>query len=331
MTFWLILALLCLLALGFVVWPLYRSSGRLTPVLAIVTVATVGLSAALYHSIGQPGVPSGAGDSPGSADVVAALAKRLDEQPGDRDGWIMLGRSYQAMQEYDQAIAAFEKAFELDQGKNPETLVALAIALMEQQGGQVSDRASRLFESALALDPNNANALFYAGGAAAQRGDTGLAADRWEVLLRMEAPPEIRELLQRKINEWRGLPAPSVEVATDQEPAIVSINLSLSDAARAAMPDDATVFVIARDPAQPSPPVAVVPLRLSDLPAVVAMNDKNAMMQGRPLSGFEEIEVVARVSLSGGPSAQSGDWFGSLIVSANSGQTIDLVIDQVTP
>jgi len=331
MTFWLILILLCLLALGFVVWPLYRSSGRLTPVLAVVIVVTVGLSAALYHSIGQPGVPSGAGSNADSADAVAALAKRLEKQPNDTDGWIMLGRSYQAMQEYEQAIAAFEKAFELGQGKNPETMVALAIALMEQQGGQVSDRASRLFENALALDPNNANALFYSGGAAAQRGDTELAADRWEILLGMETPPEIRDLLQRKINEWRGLPPPSMDVAPLQEPAIVSVNLSLSDAASAAMPGDATVFVIARDPAQPSPPVAVVPLRLSELPAIVAMNDKNAMMQGRPLSGFEEIELVARVSMSGGASAQSGDWFGTLIVKANTGQTVDLVIDQVTP
>ncbi|MDH5501671.1 MAG: hypothetical protein OEY72_11295 [Gammaproteobacteria bacterium] len=331
MTFWLVLVLLCLVALGFVVWPLYRSSGRLTPVLAVVIVVTVGLSAALYHRIGQPGVPSGTAGSADAADVVAALAKRLDEQPDDRDGWIMLGRSYQAMQEYERAIAAFESAFELEQGKNPETMVALAIALMEQQGGQVSDRASGLFENALALDPNNANALFYSGGAAAQRGDTALAADRWELLLGMEAPPEIRDLLQRKINEWRGLPPPSMVAAPVQEPAIVSINLSLSAAASAAMPADATVFVIARDPAQPSPPVAVVPLRLSDLPTIVAMNDKNAMMQGRPLSGFEEIEIVARVSMSGGASAQSGDWFGSMVVKANSGQTIDLVIDQVTP
>jgi len=330
-TFWLVLVLLCLVALGFVVWPLYRSSGRLTPVLAVVIVVTVGLSAALYHRIGQPGVPSGTAGSADAADVVAALAKRLDEQPDDRDGWIMLGRSYQAMQEYERAIAAFESAFELEQGKNPETMVALAIALMEQQGGQVSDRASGLFENALALDPNNANALFYSGGAAAQRGDTALAADRWELLLGMEAPPEIRDLLQRKINEWRGLPPPSMVAAPVQEPAIVSINLSLSAAASAAMPADATVFVIARDPAQPSPPVAVVPLRLSDLPTIVAMNDKNAMMQGRPLSGFEEIEIVARVSMSGGASAQSGDWFGSMVVKANSGQTIDLVIDQVTP
>jgi cytochrome c-type biogenesis protein CcmH len=264
-------------------------------------------------------------------DIVSTLAERLERQPDDVDGWMMLGRSYQALEEYDQAIAAFEQAFELEQGKNPETMVALAIALMEQQGGQMSDRATRLFENALAVDPNNANALFYSGGGAAQRGDTALAAERWEILLGMDAPPEIRELLQRKINEWRGLPPPSSEVAAGPSGGLVTINLSLSDLARAAMPPDATVYVIARDPAQPSPPVAVVPRRLSELPVTVTLGDENSMMQGRPLSGLTQIELVARVSMSGSPAAQSGDWSGSLIVGANSGQTVDLVIDQQIP
>ncbi len=331
MTFWVILVLLCLLALTFVVWPLFRSSGRLTTIVAAVIVAMVGLSSALYYYNGQPGVPSGAGSSPPMEDVVLTLAERLKEQPDDVEGWMMLGRSYQAMKEHGEAIAAFEKAFELERGQNPETMVALAIVLMEQQGGQMTERASRLFESALALDPHNANALFYGGGAAAQRGDTSLAADRWETLLTMDAPEEIRELLQRKINEWRGLPPPVAAVEAGPADAIVTINLSLSDLATAAMPADATVYMIARDPAVPSPPVAVVPLRLSDLPTTVSLTDKNSMMQGRLLSGLAQIELVARVSMSGSPSASSGDWSGSLIVGADSGQTVDLVIDQQVP
>lgn len=331
MTFWAVLALLSLVAVAFVVWPLYRSAGRLTPLISVVIVATVALSAALYYEIGQPGVPSGAGSSPDTAEMVSALAKRLEDQPDDVNGWLMLGRSYQSLGEYDQAIAALETAFELQQGRNPVTMVALAIALMEQQGGQVSDRAARLFENALTLDPTNANALFYSGGAAAQRGDTALAADRWEMLLQTDTPPEIRELLQRKINEWRGLPVPDVAAAARQDATIVSVNVSLSDLARAAMPAEATVYVIARDPAQPSPPVAVVPRRLSELPATITMSDKNAMIAARPLSGLARIELVARVSLSGSPGAQSGDWSGALVVDANSGQTFDLVIDQEIP
>jgi cytochrome c-type biogenesis protein CcmH len=331
MTLWIVLVLLCLVALSFVVWPLYRSSGRLTPMLATIIVLAVGLSAILYHEIGQPGVPSGAGSMPDSEEVVASLAERLEDNPDDVNGWILLGRSYQSMKQYDDAIAAFEKALELEQGQNAQTMVALAIALMESRGGELTDRSSSLFENALALEPNNPNALFYAGSAAARRGNTTLAADRWDILLGLQPPPEIRELLVRKVKEWRGLPPLAEEPQQEVTDSIVSLNLSLSEEAMAALPADATIYVIARDPAQPSPPIAVTPRRLAELPVRVDLSDLNAMVPGRPLSGFAEFEVVARVSLSGSPAAQSGDWSGSLIVSANSGQTIDLVINQEIP
>jgi len=327
MTLWIALILLCFVALAFVVWPLYRSSGRLTMLLAAVIVAVVGISTTLYHYTGRPGVPSGAGSMPDVGEMVLSLEKRLQASPDDVNGWLMLGRSYQTLKQYDKAIAAFEKALELQQGQNPQTLVAMAIAMLELQGGEMSDRAASLFENALALDPNNANALFYGGGAAARRGNLALAADRWEMLMGLNAPPEIRDLLQRKINEWRGLPPPTAMVKN----AIVSINISVSAAAIEDLPQDATVYVIARDPAQPSPPIAVTPRRLVDLPLLVELGDGDAMMPGRPLSGFSELEIVARVSISGNPMAQSGDWSGSLNVSADSGQTFDLVIDQKIP
>ncbi len=329
MTLWLVFVLLCFLALAFLVWPLYRSSGRLTSVLAVVIVVTIGLSAALYHFIGNPGIPSGAGSTPPVDDMIVSLQERLEENPTDVNGWTLLGRSYQSMKLYDEAIAAFEKAVELEQGQNPQTLIGLGIALLEQNGGEATDRSTQLFENALALSPDNPNALFYSGGAAARRGDTALAADRWERLLAQDAPPEIRELLQRKISEWRGLPPPT---AQQELPAgLISVNLSISDAALSDLPADATVYVIARDPAQPSPPIAVTPRRLSDLPAVVSLSDRDAMVAGRPLSAFSELEIVARVSVSGSPMAQSGDWSGSLLVNANDAQAVDLVIDQKVP
>jgi cytochrome c-type biogenesis protein CcmH len=329
MTLWVAMILLCFVALAFVVWPLYRSSGRLTPVLAAVIVVTVGLSAALYQEIGNPGVPSGAGTTPPVDDMVVALKDRLEDNPDDVNGWVLLGRSYQSMNQYDEAIAAFEKAIALEQGKNAETLVGLGIALLEQQRGEASDRSTRLFENALALDPNNSNALFYAGGAAARSGDTALAAERWEKLLQQDAPPEIRELLLRKISEWRGLPPPTAK--QEQSDGLVTINIAISAAALSDLPTEATVYVIARDPAQPSPPIAVTPRRLSQLPMVVALSDSDAMVAGRPLSAFTELEIIARVSVSGSPMAQSGDWSGSVIINTDDSRSIDLIIDQETP
>ena len=93
------------------------------------------------------------------------------------------------------------------------------------------------------------------------------------------------------------------------------------------MPPDAIVFVIARDPAQPSPPIAVTRRRLAELPAVVQLGDQESMVPGRELSGFEEFELIARVSLSGQPVSQPGDWFGSVIVKPAENGSIALSID----
>ena len=127
-------------------------------------------------------------------------------------------------------------------------------------------RAGQLFENAFALAPANPKALFYSGLAAAQRGDTAVAADRWDTLLATSPPPEIEELLRQRIAEWRGeAPAPSqVANATNVEP--LTIDVSVSESAAAQIDANATVFVIARDPAQPSPPIAAVRRRANELP-----------------------------------------------------------------
>ncbi len=327
MILWTTMSALLLFAIAIVGWPLFRDSRRLTTTLASVCIFIVVAAGGLYYYIGSPGVPSGAGSTPDVSEMVSSLAERLKDNPDDVDGWIMLGRSYQTLGQFDDAISSFEKAIALEEGRNPETLVALGLALMAQQNGQVGDRAIRLFENALALDPNNPNALFYAGGAAAQRGNTALAADRWEILMGLNAPPEVRELLQSKINEWRGVSAPPVE----QLSASLTVRVSVAESVSESLSADTTVFVIARDPAQPSPPIAVARRRLSELPATVELSDRDAMIPGRPLSGFSSVEVVARVSVSGAPAAQTGDWFGSGVVDQGSTREIDLVIDQAVP
>lgn len=326
MTLWTVLTALCFVALAFVVWPLYRHSRRLTLLLAGVVVFSVGLSAALYHRIGSPEVPSGAGSMPDVNEMVTLLAERLEENPDDAYGWTMLGRSYATLERFDESIAAYEKAIELEEGQDSGSLVALAMVLTKSQGGAISSRAASLLDDALVLDPDNQNALFYSGYAAASRGDTAGAADRWERLTSLNSSPEIQELLKQKISEWRGVSPPVASSAV-----IAAARLSLSANALAVLPPEATVFVIARDPAQPSPPIAVVRRQLSELPTVVELSDRDSMVPGRSLSAFPQFEIVVRVSLSGGPMAQSGDWFGTMIFHASQDSTVDLVIDQQVP
>jgi cytochrome c-type biogenesis protein CcmH len=108
----------------------------------------------------------------------------------------------------------------------------------------------------------------------------------------------------------------------------VSAAIELGAAAENAVDPNATVFVIARDPAQPRPPIAAVRRRVSELPAVVALSDSDAMIPGRLLSGFSELEIVARVSMSGQPVAQAGDWYGETVMRPSETSEISIVIDR---
>ncbi|HSO05940.1 MAG TPA: tetratricopeptide repeat protein, partial [Pelomicrobium sp.] len=297
---WLALGVMSFAGVVFAVWPFLRDNSRNFAVAGGAVLFVVASSAGLYASIGSPGLENerlthGGGVGADMIEVVGGLAKRLEENPGDVNGWRMLGRSYMSLNNYPQAVAAFERVVELEDGRSAQGLVELAEALLAAEGGQtMSPRAMSLFENALAVEPNSQAALFWSGLGAFNRGDTDTAADRWERLLATNPPADIRDVIEQRVAEWRG-EAPAAVAGTEQaapaqaaaEPApladgaIVSASIALSDAARIALPPDAVVFVIARDPAQPSPPIAVTRRRLAELPAVVQLGDRESMVAGR--------------------------------------------------
>ena len=346
---WLMLGVMSFVGVVFTVWPFLRDNSRNFGLVAAAVVFVVASSAGLYARIGSPGLENerlvhGGGAGADMLDVVEGLAERLEDNPDDINGWRMLGRSYMSMNNHSKAVEAFERVVELESGQTAQGLVELGEAVLAAEGGQtMPQRSMSLFENAIAVEPNNQAALFWSGLGAANRGDIELAAERWERLLGTNPPDDIRGVIEQRVTEWRGsAPAAVADATPEAEPAaaepapapaplepgaIVSANIALSAAAQGALPRDATVFVIARDPAQPSPPIAVTRRRLAELPAVVQLGDRESMVPGRELSGFEEFELVARVSLSGQPVSQPGDWFGSVIVKPAENGSIQLSID----
>lgn len=338
---WIALGIMCFAAVVFAIWPLLHSESKHTPLMAVAIVFIVAASAGLYASIGSPDVDGGHPATAGGemADVVHSLAKRLESNPGDTNGWRMLGRSYMTLGNYQEAIKAYERVMELEPNPQAQSMVELGEAILAASGQTMSPRVISLFENALALEPNNPAALFWGGIGAINRGDSALAADRWERLLGTNPPPEIRGMVEQRIAEWRGEAPPAVgqtpsspggAAAAPPEPggeAVVAASIALSESAAAALPPDGIVFVIARDPAQPTPPIAVSRRMLSELPTVVELGDGESMVAGRSLSGFEEFELEARVSLSGQPGRQSGDWFGSVLVRPAESGSVSLSID----
>jgi cytochrome c-type biogenesis protein CcmH len=90
----------------------------------------------------------------------------------------------------------------------------------------------------------------------------------------------------------------------------------------------AQLFIIARAP-EGGPPIAVIRRPPSAVPGEFSLSDANSMIQGRSLAAYPELTVVARLSRSGQPTAQPGDWQAEAVVRPGDSQTVALVIDQV--
>jgi len=315
--------------------PLYKKEKRVSTNSTLAIAIVLLISVSVYNQGGTPDAETQQpGAVPGVGEMVIALAERLQENPNDLPGWKMLGRSYLQMQDFQAAITAFERAVEIEGGQNGQTLADLGEAILLSDGRTLTGRAGELFENALAVSPNNQKALFYGGMAAVERGDKELGAERLETLLASSPPQNIQEILRQQIAELRGeTPLPDAAPA-DTEPAgnaVVTVRVTLGESAISEVQADSTVFIIARDPAQPSPPIAALRRRADELPAYVAIGDSNAMVPGRLPSGFAQLEIIARVSMSGQPVAQSGDWFGQQTISTTESSEIAISINQQVP
>ena len=330
---WLIFAAMAIVAAAFVVLPLVKSSRALSGTLFAAMIA---LTAGIYWQVGSPGTPSAAGQLPDIGQMVAELAARLKKRPDDVEGWKMLGRWYMQLGNYPRAVEAFGRAVELEGSQRAQTLIELGEAHLSNNEQRITGREIALFENAVRIDPENASALFWGGIAAANRGDTDLAASRWSKLRTIEPPPnpEFAQLLDARIAAWRGElmstpeAAPLAQAAAPEGAASIRLIVALSDAARDALPANASVYVIARDPAQPSPPIAVKRRTLAELPAELTLSDRDAMIPGRALSAYDEVEIVARASSTGQPMQQPGDWLATASVTTSNSEPLAMMIDE---
>jgi cytochrome c-type biogenesis protein CcmH len=69
-----------------------------------------------------------------------------------------------------------------------------------------------------------------------------------------------------------------------------------------------------------------------DLPLTIRLDDAMAMMPQMKISGFDQVVVGARVSLSGSPTAQSGDLEGEVRpVTPGQADTVNIIINSMHP
>lgn len=355
-TFVLLAAALIIAGVALVAVPLLRKKPvelAPAPVAALVGAGVLAVgSVVLYvHWTNWSWQNPPADDSPQT--MVARLARKLERDPSDLNGWLMLGRSYTVLRQYPLAVRAFQRADRLSDGRNAEALIGEAESLALGDETELDGRAGRLVERALELDPNSGKALFFGAAVAMRRGALPLARERFAKLLAMNPPETIKPLLQKQIEaidrRLAGLPEEpdsgtppqvaanggngtgSAGAATESDPAAkVRINVvldpSLSQSAAGAWP----LFVFVRDPQRPGPPLAVKRLE-SHFPQTVELTASDSMMPGRAIAAGQKVQVVARIARSGNPVGASGDPFGESAYMVGHDGLINIVIDRITP
>ncbi len=331
--------------------------GQWAALLLAVFVPAAALT--LYHSLGTPegpadatateaGAEGAAPDAKGHpiAAMVEKLAKRLEQQPDDLEGWTMLGRSYALMNRFSDAESAYAKAVALD-GGNGDLLADYADVMITASGGQFSDKVGDLLQKALSLEPENVKAQWLMGHWQFQHGKYQEALDLWQKTA-ARVPPggsdaevinqQIR-MAQEKLGIEPTTPVAAASAPADTSdgqaaagPASVQVDVELDPSLKAKIDPNDTLFIFARAQQGPRMPLAIVRKQASALPVSVTLDDSQSMSPAMKLSSFDEVVVGARISKTGQAMPASGDLQGTVEhVKTHDGKPLKIVIDQAIP
>jgi cytochrome c-type biogenesis protein CcmH len=185
------------------------------PLGAVVLYLLVGNAGAVSmptQTSSAPGVQSGGQMSQQGIEAnVAMLAKRLEQNPGDADGWAMLGRSYINLEKYSEASNAYARASAL-KTEDADLLIEYAFAMAMANGRQLQGQPTELIKKALAIAPENPRALELAGSAEFQAKNYKQAIVYWQkVLEKSSGNPELAQTISERINEAKSLAGANVK------------------------------------------------------------------------------------------------------------------------
>jgi cytochrome c-type biogenesis protein CcmH len=233
-------------------------------------------------------------------------------------------------------VKAYERAYELSKGENVDAILGLGEALVMLDESSLTGRASDLFDQALAKAPNHPKALWYGSMAALQSGDLRKGRDRLQLLLAQGPPDELRSVLERQIQDIDAQIGGAGQSAAAGEGApattrSIQVSVSIAPEIQQQIKEPLALFVLAREPAG-GPPLAVKRLTSSQLPLTVELSEKDAMMPTRTIGSVQHVQVVARLSRTGNPQAQRGDYFGQADYEFGKDTgTLTIHIDQLVP
>lgn len=307
-----------------------QGAGRRARLAGALGVAVAALAIGMYVVIGTPEAmqAGGAGGGQQAAHsvtpqqiqaMVARLAERLQENPDDGEGWLMLARSYNALGRFPEAAAAFGRAVSV-LPPDAQLLADYADTLAMAQGRSLIGDPEKIIKRALTVDPKNIKAMALLGSVAFEKRDYKGAIASWQKILAfVPADSNVADRIRTSIADAEsklggvvaGSPATTATAAA-AKPAAATIQgtVSLDAALRAKAGDGDQVFIFARATAGPRMPLAIQRMTVKDLPAKFSLDDSKGMPGGPKLSDYKQVVIGARISKSGDAMPRPGDLEG---------------------
>lgn len=280
--------------------------------------------------------------------LYAALQQRVTDKPSNLQNQYLLARISVEKGEVRRAIEAYT-AILREEPEAADILAELAQLIFLANGNQVIPEIDDLVRRALSINPDEPTALGLAGISAFQKQAFGEAIGYWQRALTHMAPQsQSWQSLQAGIvaaQQQMGVSANTdvaqgvagitgeQQLGVSPEASSTSITVSVSLGDGVVIDPNDTVFVYARAWRGPKMPLAITRFNARELPKFVTLDETMAMVPGMSITSFEELELVARVSKSGQPAAQSGDWqaaFGPLTLVSQK-EPLSLTISEQLP
>ncbi|MEH6444200.1 MAG: c-type cytochrome biogenesis protein CcmI [Oceanospirillaceae bacterium] len=256
------------------------------------------------------------GEKPTAEQAITLLEEELVREPNNAEGWYMLAGIYMGTNQFDKGADAFAKVLEVLPEESPQfpSVVgqyAQSIFFIE---GKVSKKVQAQISRALALDADEVVSLGLLGIAAFETNEYQLAIDYWNHALQ-NAELNAAQALKSGISKAeQRLIDSGVDIKKSEITKLnVIVDVEISDTLKAQLDSDAVLFVFAR-PVGGRIPLAAVKMKVSDLPKRVILDDSLAMMANAKISLQKKVEVSARISISGQPQSQKGDFESAVLV-----------------
>lgn len=268
-------------------------------------------------------------------EIINLLKLKLNENPRDLEKWFLLANSYAAIGQYQQAGQTYLNAMQNVDKTTPKYASmkgSYAQMLFQAAGEQITPAVIQAMQEALAIDPLESSALILSGIQAYTQGDIKGSIVFWEKSKTKADENTITSFIEPVITQAQSQLAQATPPASAGQAKVgkakISINLDIDPALKAKVSPEQIVFVFAR-PVGGRMPLAAEKLQVKNLPANIVLDDSKSPMPTANLSSVAEVELTARVSLSGQPQPGKGDFFITVEkVKVDNPNSVEMLINQ---